>query len=224
MTARSLSRTCCAVPRPPGRTRQVICRTSSTRSVGADCALAHRMMTGGLVRDRFESAPMAIGVVAVAVVSSLLIPSCTSETYVTPSTTCSDGPRWPRGTNFEYERNGPTDAPACTPHCGPNEAASGMWSGAGRGRALTSDALPSGACAEDGVVCTMEAEWLGPCPESAQASGPLNLFICRCASGAWACTVDATAPSATAWTCHNPDGTQFVPGSQTDAGSDAATD
>jgi hypothetical protein len=69
----------------------------------------------------------------------------------------------------------------------------------------------------------MHAESLGPCPETAEAIGPLNLFICRCASGAWACTVDATAPSATAWTCRNTDGSQFSPGQSPDAGSDAST-
>lgn len=136
------------------------------------------------------------------------------DRYTTPSMTCSDGPRWPRGTQFEYERGGPIDAPACTPHCGPNKSPSSMWSGA-RG-ALTSDALPSGACAENGVVCTMSAEWLGPCPEGAEAIGPLDLFICRCASGAWACTIDATSPSATSNSCRLPDGTIVAPG--TDGG------
>ena len=118
--------------------------------------------------------------------------STTTSTYATPSSICSDGPRWPRGHDFAYERDGPTDAPKCTPHCG---------GGAGRGGELSSDALPSGTCSENGVVCTMTAEWLGPCPESATPSGPIDVFICRCTNGAWACTVDATAPSATTFSC-----------------------
>lgn len=141
--------------------------------------------------------------------------STTGSTYSTPSTTCSDGPRWPRGTNFDYERGGPTDAPACTPHCGPNQPASALWGG----RALTSDALPSGTCAESSVVCTMSAEWLGPCPPEGSPIGPLDLFICRCTSGIWACTVDATAPAATAWSCRLPDGGDFDRPDSGDAGS-----
>jgi hypothetical protein len=95
-----------------------------------------------------------------------------------------------------------------------------MWVGSG---ALTSDALPSGACAEDGVVCTMQAEVLGPCPDGAEAIGPLDLFICRCRSGAWACTIDATAPSGTAWSCRAPDGTQIGPGTAPDASTETST-
>lgn len=161
-----------------------------------------------------------MGFAVISAAASVLTPSCASDEYATPSATCSDGPRWPRGTDFEFERNGPTDAPACTPHCGPNEPASDMWSGTVRGGALTSDALPAGPCSEDGVVCTMQAEWLGPCPPTAVAIGPLDVFICRCASGAWACTVDATAPSGTLTTCRNADGTDVTPGQQHDAGTD----
>jgi hypothetical protein len=141
--------------------------------------------------------------VSVAVV---LVHACGSSmsTYVTPSATCSDGPRWPRGTDFEYERGGPTDAPPCTPHCGQVPSPSGMWSGIGGPGATTSDALPSGACNEEGVVCTMTAEWLGPCPDGATPVGPLNLFICRCMSGAWSCTIDASSPSATNQSCFDP--------------------
>lgn len=117
---------------------------------------------------------------------------------------CSDGTRWVGGTPFQYESGGPTDAPACTPHCGPNAPASGMWSGVGNGNNLTSAALPSGPCLHPGNTCTMAAEWLGPCAPGNVASGPLDLFICRCTDGQWACTVDATAPSATAWSCVPP--------------------
>jgi hypothetical protein len=129
----------------------------------------------------------------------------TSATYATPSATCSDGARWERGTNFEYEKSAPTDAPACTPHCGPNRPASPAWGGA----ALTTDALPAGQCTEEGVVCTMQAEWLPPCPAEGSPGGPLDLFICRCSSGKWGCTIDATSPSATAWSCRMPDGSDF---------------
>lgn len=147
--------------------------------------------------------------------------ACGGES-VTPSATCSDAPRWPRGTRFEYERGGPSDAPACTPHCGPNAHASPMWGGAGGLNALTSDALPSGACDENGVACTMKAEWLGPCPPDGQPVGPLDLFICRCSGGRWSCTVDATSPSATSWSCMMPDGSDFNhPG---DAGAHDAGD
>ncbi|MBX3187318.1 MAG: hypothetical protein KF819_09900 [Labilithrix sp.] len=139
----------------------------------------------------------------VAIVGLALFGAC-EPSYAPPSATCSDAPRWPRGTSFEYEHDGPTGVPACTPHCGPNRSASGKWNAVGAPGVtkLTSDALPSGACSEDGVVCGMTAEWLGPCPDEGLASGPLNDFYCRCISGRWSCTVDARAPSATAWECH----------------------
>lgn len=146
-----------------------------------------------------------VGLFVIAVVA-VLTPVACSSSYETPSAECSNGPRWPRGTHFEYERDGPTDAPKCTPHCG------------GTGR--TSDGLPSGACNEDGVVCTMTAEWLGPCPEGETASGPIDIFICRCTNGAWACTIDATAPSATMQSCSG-DGARRL---AQDAGADASTD
>src|SRR5688572_27292745 len=135
--------------------------------------------------------------------AAMSAPACSK--YATPSGACADGPRWPRGTNFEYERDGPTDAPACTPHCGPNQAASSNWP---RGF-LTSDALPSGFCDEDGVVCTMAAEWIGPCPPEGKTFGPLNKFICRCRSENWTCTIDATSPSASVQSCTLPDGRDF---------------
>jgi len=116
---------------------------------------------------------------------------------------CTDGPRWPNGTDFQYELHGPTDAPACTPHCGPNASASSLWGPPELGK-LTIAALPSGGCQHDGNTCTMGAEWLGPCPAGGKAVGPLDLFICRCASGHWACTVDGTEPSATSWSCDLP--------------------
>lgn len=158
--------------------------------------------------------------VAIAVVAVLTPVACSSSSYETPSTECSNGPRWPRGTNFEYERGGPTDAPNCTPHCGEISAPSGMWSGAGGRGATTSDSLPSGSCNEDGVVCTMSAEWLGPCPAGETAVGPLDLFICRCANDAWVCTVDATSPSATGFSCSG-DAARRV---AEDAGADASGD
>ena len=157
----------------------------------------------------------------VFVVAAFAATVACGATYLTPSARCTDGPRWPRGTNFAYEEKGPIDAPSCTPHCGPNDHASPMWDAVGTvdGReALTSDALPFGACAEDGVVCVMSAEWLGGCPPEGKASGPLNTFICRCRAGAWACTIDATAPSATGYRCELPDGTELRPGAG-DAGS-----
>jgi hypothetical protein len=109
---------------------------------------------------------------------------------------CSNGVRWPGGTNFPYEADGPTNAPACTPHCGPNAPSAT--------HALTSAALPAGPCANAGNTCTMMAEWLGPCAPGNVASGPLDLFICRCTDATWVCTVDSTAPSATAWSCQAP--------------------
>ena len=125
---------------------------------------------------------------------------------------CSDGPRWPNGTQFAYERGAPSDAGPCTPHCGPNAKASALWGSMTMN--LTSAALPSGACAHEGNTCTMGAEWLGPCPAGGLAEGPLDVFICRCTSGRWGCTIDATAPSATDWTCTPP----------ADAGTDGGTD
>jgi hypothetical protein len=118
---------------------------------------------------------------------------------------CTDGPRWPNGSQFQYEVKGPTDAPACTPHCGPNASASSLW-GSPDLMKLTSAALPSGACQHEGNTCTMAAEWLGPCPPSGRAVGPFDLFICRCTSGRWGCTVDGESPSATSQTCELPDG------------------
>jgi hypothetical protein len=155
---------------------------------------------------------------------SATTPSCRDEGYITPSVVCSDGPRWPPGSQFEFERNGPTDAPRCTPHCGPNQPPSATWNGAGPRDALTSEALPSGSCSEDGVVCTMAAELLPACPAGTRAVGPLDLFICRCTSGAWGCTIDATGPSATSWSCVMPDGTVFSPGQKPPAPSDAAAE
>jgi hypothetical protein len=115
---------------------------------------------------------------------------------------CTDGPRWPNGSQFSYERDGPTDAGPCTPHCGPNPKASALWGSMTMG--LTTAALPSGACSHEGNTCTMAAEWLGPCPLGDSAEGPLDLFICRCTSGQWGCTIDATAPSATSQSCTPP--------------------
>jgi hypothetical protein len=117
---------------------------------------------------------------------------------------CTDGPRWPNGSAFEYERHGPTDAPACTPHCGPNANASSLWGGPELMK-LTSAALPSGTCAHEGNTCTMAAEWLGTCPPEGRAEGPFDLFICRCAAGRWACTIDGTEPSATSQSCALPE-------------------
>ena len=53
------------------------------------------------------------------------------------------GPRQPRTANYEYETEVPRRVPGCTPHCGPNETAPGLW-----GAHLTTDALPSGKCNE----------------------------------------------------------------------------
>jgi len=117
---------------------------------------------------------------------------------------CSDAPRWPNGTDFSYEDDGPSDAGPCTPHCGPNASASAMWGPPMLGK-LTSAALPSGPCVHEGNTCTMAAEWLGPCPEGGSAVGPFDLFICRCTSGEWACTIDGESPSGTAQTCTLPD-------------------
>jgi len=117
---------------------------------------------------------------------------------------CSDGPRWPNGTDFSYEHGGPSHAGPCTPHCGPNANASALWGSPMLGK-LTSAALPSGSCAHEGNTCTMAAEWLGPCPEGGAAVGPFDLFICRCTSGRWGCTIDDESPSATEQTCTLPD-------------------
>src|SRR5512139_1335090 len=74
---------------------------------------------------------------------------------------CSDGGRWTDATKFELEPSAPNGARECTPHCGPNKSASGMWPVG----TLTSEALPFGACSPLGDTCTMRAEWLGPpCP------------------------------------------------------------
>ncbi len=117
---------------------------------------------------------------------------------------CSDGPRWPNGSPFEYEHDGPVTAPACTPHCGPNASASSLW-GPPDLMKLTTAALPSGGCEHDGNTCTMGAEWLGVCPPGGRAVGPLDLFICRCTTGRWGCTVDDSSPSDTAQTCDLPE-------------------
>jgi hypothetical protein len=187
-------------------------RASSTDG-RLDRACDDRRMHRGASFASGAAGLVALGLCIAAIASA----SCTGDgesasKYRTPSATCSDGPRWPRGTSFAYEASGPTDAPRCTPHCGPNQPASPICSGVGGGPHLTSDALPSGACSEDGVVCTMTAEWLGPCPPDGSPSGPLDLFICRCTGGAWACTVDATAPSATSWSCRMPDGSDYPDG------------
>ena len=155
--------------------------------------------------------------------SMAVVLSCRASTVATPPTgttdsaldasapapaptqeACSDGPRWPNGTKFSYETNGPVDAPPCIPHCGPNASASALWGPPALGK-LTSAALPSGSCADEGNVCTMGAEWLGPCPPGGTAAGPFDLFICRCTSSKWECTVDATSPSSTEQTCSLPD-------------------
>jgi hypothetical protein len=154
----------------------------------------------------FRGGASLVGVlVAVAACSG----QTTEADYTAPSPVCSDAPRWPRGNNFAFEQGGPTNAPLCTPHCGPNKSASSMWTGVGPANKLTSDALPSGPCTEPGVVCTMTAEWLGPCPPEGSPVGPLDLFICRCTSGNWTCTIDASSPSATMWSCRMPDGSNF---------------
>ena len=119
--------------------------------------------------------------------------------YVEP---CSDGPRWEGGTRFQLELHGPTTAPACTPHCGPNVEASPRVRVPGMQR-LTAAALPSGACVHAGNTCTMGAQSLGPCPPGSDADGPFDLFICRCVSGEWSCTIDGTSPGATAWSCED---------------------
>ena len=112
---------------------------------------------------------------------------------------CSDA-RWPLDTVFAYEHGGPTHAHPCTPHCGANRPASSMWPG----DHLTSQALPFGACSAEGDVCTLDVEWVGPCPDEGTARGPLDLFLCRCRGGSWACTVDDASPSATAQSCDAP--------------------
>ncbi len=136
---------------------------------------------------------------------SVVVIACsgTGETTPPAATTsdgsalaCSNGARWPAGTSFEWEMNPPTEAEtvACVPHCSPNEPAGS------RPGYLRTDALPYGACTFSGT-CEMEAEWLGVCPPGVKGSGPVNRYLCRCVSGAWACTKDGTAPSGTIWSC-----------------------
>lgn len=108
---------------------------------------------------------------------------------------CSSGGRWPLETHFEFEPQAPAGAPECTPHCGPNRPS---------GRVpyvLTTEALPYGACSSDVPTCVMRAEWLPECPAGIQGSGPIDLYICRCEAGTWACRVDASQQSATSSDC-----------------------
>ena len=161
----------------------LVAATACTRSLGdGDAASAD----GGLEAPTEAAAPSA----------AMPLPY-----FVEP---CSNAPRWPNGTDFSYEHGGPSDAGPCTPHCGPNASASALWGPPMLGK-LTSAALPSGPCAHDGNTCTMAAEWLGPCPDGGSAVGPFDLFICRCTSGAWTCTIDDRSPSVTEQTCTLPD-------------------
>lgn len=108
-------------------------------------------------------------------------PSAPPASTTTQAETCSDGPRYPDGTQFGTYGGSHDELPACIAHCGDVPKGS-------RGDASTG-ALPSGSCSDGAATCEVLAEQVPACPPEMSGAGPVSEFVCHCASGAWTCEV-----------------------------------
>ena len=125
---------------------------------------------------------LSIATVVMAIACS---PSSSEGTYDGPrTTTCSVGPPYDVQ-SYPPARAASSSANvgACVPRCGGEEMYPGL-----SGPIYAIAALPSGACPNDGELCTMTAAVVRSCQGQTRGCD-VSLFECACESGSWRCYV-----------------------------------
>ncbi len=119
---------------------------------------------------------------------SVFIGSCSQKSAPQDLGGCSSGPTYLRDQIGFPVENDPTQYPKCIPHCGYTGDGLG---GPGLGF-YYADALPSGACTNDGATCSMTVA-ITCCggQQRGPTGGPVHGMRCRCQEGAWKCVIAA---------------------------------
>ena len=98
---------------------------------------------------------------------------------------CSDGVPYTSFSRFPMEDAPPgytvdsNNPPRCTNHCGTRDRVGAI-------QIFEYEALPSGQCSVEGMLCSMAANPMCPCQGT---PGGFNTFYCRCAAGQWRCAI-----------------------------------
>jgi hypothetical protein len=97
---------------------------------------------------------------------------------------CSTGPAYVFETAFPDIENADSSLPECVPRCENGDKRSGYGTAS---NAWTIEALPSGACTNDGEACQMAAVRVRTCPSGEKSMCSYTGYECHCEGGNWKC-------------------------------------